>query len=184
MKKTKGITKYEPHWQFLRVAVKGNNDELRKKLDLVWDYFQQNKTQDRYERVVNWIEGLVMGFKSSRAYEKIEICNTEILRYGNREDLSIEGWNLEEWKDECLEIMKGYSFKERLATWMNNFTRAQAYLLGGYYHKELNLFLDLLYSTFSTEERNKIRENYSLKRLEEYRVQQPNVEEKTVRFFF
>ena len=64
MKKSVDVTKYEIHWQILRVSLKGIlNDNLQLKVAKAFSYYQEKPSRDRYERVANWLEGLYKGFK-------------------------------------------------------------------------------------------------------------------------
>lgn len=163
--------------------MKGNNHLLREKFDTVFQYFESKPTQDRWERVVNWLEGLERGFRSSRDLLKVKLAKEEILRYGNREGLEYENFILADSQEKVIEIMKTYSFIERKTTWQNNFIRNKAYLKGGYNHFDLNLFMNLLYSTFTTPEVLSLGKNYQLEVLERLRIEQPG-RKKTIHFFF
>ena len=66
MRKSKDITKYNADWQIVRSSIKGSKFGLEEKLSKVKNYFNSSKSEDRWERAVNWCEGLIMGYKASK----------------------------------------------------------------------------------------------------------------------
>lgn len=74
MKKTKDITKYNIHWQIVRTKAKKIKD-LVEKIKSVQLFYDKNKNQDNWERAVNWLEGLSMGYKDpkNKAFIKASI---------------------------------------------------------------------------------------------------------------
>ena len=58
MKKSSDITKYEANWQFARCYVK--KLELNDKLAYMRQFYIDNFSIDNRERIINWLEGLVL----------------------------------------------------------------------------------------------------------------------------
>ena len=70
MQKSKDITKYNVHWQVVRVQAKKYKD-VDSKLNYVLNFYKAHKTLDNHERIMNWIEGLAMGYKDLSTKAKI-----------------------------------------------------------------------------------------------------------------
>lgn len=143
MKKTRGVTKYEIEWQILRVTLKGSLNEseydLLIKINQAFDYFERNKIYERWERVFNWLEGLLRGYHSKepslRAIIQDKIDEFECLK--PEIVLSEETINSEkilEYGDDLLKLL-----------WVDLFRTNKKWLLKGYFHKECNDFMDLVY---------------------------------------
>lgn len=136
MKKTAGITKYEIHWQILRSSLKGRfNDDLQYKLERVYSYYKDKPSYDRYERVFNWIEGLHRGFKDNYKRDllmdlasKLDFHDLSKCQESINKDSDFGVYNINQlqflWKD---------LLKTNLS-WLNK----------GYFHNELNTFMDKL----------------------------------------
>lgn len=175
MHKKKDITKYNIHWQVLRVELKGNNDKLDEKLNRAFHYFNSHKSEDNWERCVNWLEGLIMGFRSSKNTTAIERIQEEIKRYGSR-----EGLIKEENRISTTTEMIFFDSKIRLKLLKNLFDRNKKWLVKGYVHKELNEFMDNLLATFEPYDLEAASIRIELMRLRAIAATIPN----THKFFF
>ncbi len=143
MHKSKDITKYNIHWQIVRVQLKDvkNIDE---KLEKVSHFFINNKTIDNKERVINWLEGLSMGYKASKNMDAILKIESEICRY---EIIEVADKEINEISNSAQ--MKQYERVERKKLWDDLFDRNRKWLNKGYYQEEINLFMDNIYLSFS-----------------------------------
>lgn len=182
MKKTSNITKYDMDWQVVRSKVKGSKTPLEEKLSIVSEYFDKFETLDALERVVNWLEGLALGYKAANNLNAIQRIKEEIISYEQLEkDLPKEELTT---SDDNIEKMLNYSFEERYNLWTDLFKRNQKWLEKGYFQKEINSFMDNLYQTFIlNDEENKIKSNYSFSKLEDLRLDAA-VKPNTHNFFF
>ena len=178
MKKSKDITKYNLKWQMVRSSIKGTAIPLAHKIIAVNDYFDSEKTKDARERVLNYLEGLQMGYtgKDPSAVKRIQI---EIDNYRSKDPdvLMKEPNGFITFKDAT-----AYSHEERFALWKDLFRRNQKWLEKGYVQKEINDFMDVLYQLFQ-KNHEKLGDAYSFQRLEQLRKEaaaKPN----THKFFF
>lgn len=130
MRKSKGISKFEAEWQFLRVSVKGQfNNDLEYKLGLVRAYFEKAKTYDRWERVYNWVEGLNRGFKACSDLQRIERTKVELEFYNS--------YKPNEGTRYFSPItIESYTAQERLAVWKDLLSVNKKWLISGYRHEE------------------------------------------------
>ena len=79
MRKSKDITKYNADWQIVRSSIKGSKFSLEEKLSKVKRYFDNNRSEDRWERCVNWCEGLIMGYKAAKNVDGVIIFDLELI---------------------------------------------------------------------------------------------------------
>jgi hypothetical protein len=143
MRKSVTISKYEIEWQILRSSLKGKfNDNLELKLEKVFDYYNQTSTLDRWERVVNWLEGFQRAIKDLIKRQRIQ---EEINFYKSLQPKEEKSLTIQE------QDFKKYSLKERVDLWKDLFNTNKKWLMNGYFHKECNLFLDSLFSSFEIE---------------------------------
>ena len=143
MRKSVTISKYEIEWQILRSSLKGKfNDNLELKLEKVFDYYNQTSTLDRWERVVNWLEGFQRAIKDLIKRQRIQ---EEINFYKSLQPKEEKSLTIQE------QDFKKYSLKERVDLWKDLFNTNKKLLMNGYFHKECNLFLDSLFSSFEIE---------------------------------
>ena len=144
MKKTKGVTKYEIEWQILRVALKGSlnesEDDLLIKINKVFNYFEKDKIYERWERVFNWLEGLLRGYHSKEQV-MIEIVRDKLMEFEYLKpeiilnEKIINSEKILEYGDDLLKLL-----------WVDLFRTNRKWLLKGYFHKECNDFMDLVYN--------------------------------------
>lgn len=176
MKKSRDITKYNLKWQMVRSKVKGSSVDLNNKLKLVNNYFEEEKTIDAYERVLNYLEGLQMGYRG-RNQEAVDIIDKVIQNYRNMNIMS-----LKKEMNGFIDVSKTrqYPYKERLVLWKDLFNRNKKWLQKGYIQKEINDFMDVLYLSFANEH---IPENYSMQSLNDLRSAAEKLDN-THRFFF
>jgi len=137
MKKSKEVTKYEPQWQVIRSIVKGSfNNDLEYKFSLVYDYFKETNSYDRWERVYNWTEGLLRGFKDdfNRMFlaEKLDFLN-ELKPDKNYIITEVN-----------YDILNNYSDEVKIKLYKDLVKRSSDWLKEGYANKELNDFINIL----------------------------------------
>lgn len=178
MKKSKDITKYNLKWQMVRSKIKGSGTTLEDKINSVNQYFKQEKTKDAHERVLNYLEGLQLGYKgkNQEAVDKIE---TEIVKYR-----SIDKENLPKESNSFINFKEAinYSFDERYNLWRDLFMRNEKWLQKGYLQKEINDFMDVLHKIF-VKNNETLKDRYSFERLEKLRADAKE-KENTHKFFF
>ena len=143
MRKSKDITKYNADWQIVRSSIKGSKYSLDEKLSKVKNYFNDNQSEDRWERCVNWCEGLIMGYKAAKNFEAIDIILSEIDSYGSR-DL----YKKEVVDNNNINLLENYSYSERLILWKDMYRTNTKWLKKGYYHVECNQFMDCMVEVF------------------------------------
>lgn len=181
MRKSKDITKYDVDWQIVRSKVKGPKTDLISKLGEVRKYWDITKTKDSWERIVNWLEGLRMGYIAAKNQQALNDIDNEILWYKQQAPTKKEQVltdNLHKNK------ISKYAFNERIALWKDLFTRNKKWLAKGYFHPEHNHFMDLLYDVFVTKKEDaNIPTNYSFNNLQALR-QAAVGKENTHKFFF
>lgn len=171
MKKTAGITKYEIHWQILRASLKSKGREfLVENLQKVLSYFNANKTQDRWERSLNYIEALIRGYKAASDNESIDMCVDVMSKFGEREILSVENFKVEGQEKAILE----YSFDQRYHLYKDLFKYNKHFCSRRYRSKELESLTDQLYNSFNSEELDKISLSYSYEKIIGFRANYKN----------
>jgi len=144
MRKSKDISKYNADWQIVRSSIKGSKFRLEEKLSKVKKYFDYNRSEDRWERCVNWCEGLIMGYKASKNLDAIDRIIEEIESYGDRSLYEKENNNIE---NDIL--LLEYSYGERLILWKDMYNTNTKWLKKGYYHKECNEFMNSMVRIFN-----------------------------------
>ena len=178
MKKSKDITKYNLKWQMVRSRIKGPNTSLDDKIEAVNNYYNSEKTVDAYERVLNYLEGLQLGYKG-KDQKAVNFINTVIMNYKtiNTENLIKEPNGFITFED-----ASKYSFEERYNLWKDLFLRNKKWLEKGYIQKEINDFMDVLYQLFQ-QNKEKLGSSYSFEKLEQLRNNAAG-KENTHKFFF
>lgn len=164
----------------LRVTLKGNNDKLERKLERAFSFFRDNQTLDNWERIVNWLEGLIMGFRASKNTVAIARVEEEIQNYKAAYATAREMYHKEENRISTTSEMQPYSYPSRLRLVQNLFQRNKKWLDKGYYHKELNDFMDNLLETFESTNTTTLLIKVELLALRAKAVSIPN----THKFFF
>jgi hypothetical protein len=172
MKKTKNITKYDIRWQIIRASLKGKGASfLKENIEIVKKYFLENKSQDRWERSVNWLEGVIKGYGASNNIEAIDICLSAINDFGERDNLSYENFEVYNQKS----LIKQYSFDERYLLWKDLFKYNKHYCSRRYRALELESLIDQMYEVFiENNEHNQIKENFSYDKLLKFRSEYKN----------
>ena len=178
MKKSKDITKYNLKWQMIRASIKGSDTTLEEKLSKVNSYFNEEKTIDAYERVLNYLEGLQMGYKGKDP-DAVNIIQNEIDQYRsiNTAELTKEQNGFITFEDATK-----YSFKDRYNLWRDLFIRNKKWLEKGYIQKEINDFMDILYHLFK-QNNEELDRAYSYEKLQQLR-KEAGTKENTHKFFF
>lgn len=179
MKKDINITKYEIEWQILRASIKGSKIVFEDKLSAVKSYFDARKSKERWERCVNYLEGLAMGYKASKSFDKIILINDEIKSYGLKDDYDyVENNDISSEYDKMFK----YDYKERLVLIKDLYRTNKKWLEKGYFHKDCNKFLDMLYDV-SEKLNEKISDSVSKNNVEMLREKCKGMEN-THSFFF
>lgn len=181
MRKSKDISKYDIDWQMVRAKVKGQKTPFDDKLKIVKDFWTQYPTLDNQERILNWLEGLRMGYIASHNNSAINSIDKEMENYKNEvtskkeEDLTDQ---------EQIDKIKKYDFDSRLGLWKDLFKRNENWLEKSYNHKEHNHFMDLLWLVFrENKEESDIPEEYDSIKLYKLR-KAADKKENTHKFFF
>jgi hypothetical protein len=174
MRKSKDITKYNADWQIVRSSIKGSKFSLEEKLSKVKSYFDNNRSEDRWERCVNWCEGLIMGYKAAKNVNAINRIVEEIESYGVRSLYDKEDSNVNNNT-----LLREYSYDKRLVLWKDMYKTNTKWLKKGYYHKECNEFMDDMVNVFMRNREDIWRFDILL----ELREESKNLEN-THKFFF
>lgn len=178
MKKSKDITKYNIKWQLLRLSLKGPSISMPNKIKYANRYFDSEKTIDAYERVLNYLEGLQMGYR----YRNPDAANRiqqEIDRYCSMDTQSL----LKEPNGFItFEDASEYSYTDRHNLWVDLFIRNKKWLERGYFQKEINDFMDVLYKLF-THRKETSTMFYSYEKLKQLRNEAKR-KTNTHKFFF
>lgn len=179
MRKSADITKYDPEWQMVRVKVKGSAVPLDVKLKIVASYYDHSSTADAWERVVNWLEGLSMGYRAVKDDGVQMRIAVELSRY-NRIRSTIRQQPLDSIQTQAK--LAKYPYADRILLWKDLFARNTAWLNKGYMQPEVNAFMDTLYNTFVME-RKTVSVNPSKEKLNELRKKSATLKN-THKFFF
>ena len=162
----------------VRAHIKGPQVPLEDKIKQVNAYFNAENTIDAHERVLNYLEGLQLGYtsKNPSAVKRIE---KEIQAYRNTNTTILpkepNGFIT------FAEALK-YSFDDRHTLWKDLFRRNQKWLEKGYTQKEINDFMDVLQDIF-TRNGESVDKLYSFDRLKQLR-QTASKTTNTHKFFF
>ena len=162
----------------VRSSIKGPSIPLNDKITIANNYFDAEKTVDAYERVLNYFEGLQMGY-TGKDPQAVEQIGKEIERYRSmdRSSLLKEPNGFIKFEDAVK-----YSFEDRLALWKDLFLRNKKWLEKGYVQKEINDFMDVLNGLFR-KNGEKLNPSYSYERLEQLRATASKTQN-THKFFF
>jgi hypothetical protein len=179
MRKSVDITKYDPDWQILRARIKGPQTPLKQKMSEAHAYYKLLQTVDAKERVMNWLEGLSMGYKASGDNQSILDIAQELVWY-NEQTPSKKEQELS--SADISTSLQRYSYANRLILWKDLFKRNEKWLKNGYFHKEHNDFSDLLYQSF-IDNKEQIPDNYSKTKLDDLKKQSEKTAN-THKFFF
>jgi hypothetical protein len=141
--KSKDISKYDIDWQILRVQLKQIKDP-KEKLAHAFRFYQENPTSDTWERIVNWIDGLALGYKikNRKIYTFIQTEKERFLRECPRPLVREKKTKLsfEQYPKSLLNQVYKDLFK-RAKTWAEN----------GYFNTELVEFLQRLENVLGCE---------------------------------
>jgi len=153
MKKTKDITKYNIDWQIIRVCAK-KMKTCEEKIAVCEQYFKENMTVDNKERYINWLEGLLLGYKASNDMQSVDIIIEKI-----DESYSIKCKSKETNQVSSESSILKYDDK-RLSTVFNDLCdRNIRWLSKGYFNTELNEFIDNIHKC--------IRDKHAVKKKKE-----------------
>ena len=134
MRKSKNITKYNLKWQCIRASVKGSKVNLEDKIATVMNYLVDEKTVDAKERVLNWLEGLQMGYRNKnqgavdRINDQIDFVKQISYELNEVNDIDINVVDTETLQKVYKDLAK----------------RSERWLVKGYVHKEQESFLDMI----------------------------------------
>jgi hypothetical protein len=161
--------KYDIHWQVARINAK-NASSLDEKMHSVFGYLDAVKTEDAYDRVLNWLMGIERGYrKHSRenvdrlvqAQEQLKLKKNE---YKGTQEVSLD--------------FSSYS-NDVLKSLFNDLkTRSIKWLQKGYWHRDQESFLDAL-----IEELGRRKVSINTTTLYAHR-EESKVKENTHKFFF
>lgn len=181
MRKTRGVTKYEPRWQLFRASIKGPKFPLKQKLEMAESFFLANSTYDNWERVTNWMEGVRIVYNKAPDSEKFLLC-TQFIDRMNRAKTEILPKEPDMSEEEKLEIIRGFTDAELKLLWTDLFKRNEKWSNKGYYHEEHNNFVALLAEVI--EERG-LFDSFKFKKEDwEQQVQTAQSRPNTHNFFF
>lgn len=159
--KTTGISKYDIHWQIVRVSLKGKfNTDVSKKIGIAVKYFLENPNKSRRERVLNWLQGLEKGFKDSYVKVSLKVCIDSFSSRPYNEELEPTADSPEDFAQ--------YKQSQLYYLYLDLFKTNKNWLEKGYFHKECNAFLDKLIEAIGEEN---IASQYSKAILEKLREQ-------------
>ena len=157
MKKTKNVSKYDLDWQIVRASVKGPKTYVSEKLAHVTRFYDNNISKENWERVTNWLEGLVIAYKkNSRERVWVDDVLSRFKRIQFDKLPSVESTN---------DFTK-YTFEQRLILWKDLALRTKVWAEKGYIHIEQTEFCVELWKSFSLKEQEKISPNYSIENFE------------------
>lgn len=179
MRKSADITKYEPEWQMIRVKIKGPTVPLDDKLRIARQYFDRHRTIDAWERVVNWLEGLSMGYRASGDTPAIERIAQEVSQYNGQKPNAKEP-ALE--RGAVIQKLSQFTYQDRLLLWKDLFDRNKKWLMKGYNHQEHNDFTDALWYVF-TVNHERVPEAIDMRKLVDLKKQASKIKN-THKFFF
>lgn len=134
MYKTKEITKYNLNWQILRIKNKRIKD-LDSKLNNIINFYNENKNYPTWERLYNYLEGLILGYKDLYSKVKIRDC----MKY-------LELNKVNDMTDSDISI-KEVAIKDLIYLYLDLYKRNEKWLSKNYRNEELNDFLTILYNT-------------------------------------
>lgn len=126
----RGVSKYSNlEWQLVRVSLKEYKD-YRDKIAKVLEYLEKEPTFQTYVRVVNYLEGLALGYKNPnpKAYTHI---NNIVARYKEQEDSY--KWS----EDDGTRSQYRWTDKQIIKCYKDNMKRYSNYASKGYFHKEI-----------------------------------------------
>lgn len=126
----RGVSKYSNlEWQMVRVSLKDFKDN-RDKIAKALEYLDKEPTFQTYVRVVNYLEGLALGYKNPNpeAYKHI---NEVVAKYHQLEDQY-------KWADDDGERSQYvWTRKQLMKCYKDNMKRYTNYASKGYFHKEI-----------------------------------------------
>ncbi len=167
MKKTDGITKYEMQWQLIRSSIKGQGTDLESKIQEAYSYFAETHSYDRWERVYNWLEGLQKGYAAAKNLVAINRIKQELESYAYlKETGMVKFYDSYELDVEAqAKRLAQASDKAVIVLWKDLFRTNEKWLKKGYYHKECNEFMDMLWQARGID----VSDRFSMKHLQELR---------------
>lgn len=182
MKKSKHISKYEVEWQIIRSSIKGGKTSFDEKISRALNYLTDQMTEDRWERVYNWLEGLERGYKAARDDQKISVIKSilgslDSMKEGGSIGLAIA---LDEKAE--LKSLKKASDKEVITLYRDLCKTNEGWLSKGYFHGECNEFIDYIVSVHNELIVN-IKGKYTLSYLKELRLNASEMDNNH-KFFF
>lgn len=143
-KSIREVNKYEVNWQIVRTSVKGKKVSLEEKLSKVWNYFQTYKTYEAWARSVNWLNGLLLGYKASGDIEAMDKVQTAFDQYGDGEGLPNELFSV---AIQTQNVLK-HSFEDRFTLYKDLFKYEKNFTSRRYRHNDLEKLVNLLWHVF------------------------------------
>lgn len=126
----RGVSKYSNReWQLVRVSLKLYKN-YRDKMAKALEYLEKEPTFQTYVRVINYLEGLALGYKNPnpKAYAHI---NDVVAKYKERE--SVYAWS----DDDGVRTQYNWTNKQLIKCYKDNMKRYTNYASKGYFHKEI-----------------------------------------------
>lgn len=144
------VDKFTVRWQITRIQLKQIKD-INAKLSYARN-FLNSCTQEDKERLLNWIDGLALGYKTKQinTYNLIESFKKEV------ESRKLKDNNYYE------SSFTEYDFEIRLALWKDLFKRSEKWAKGGYEHKGQTAFMVSLWNSFSNLDKKKIGSRWDI----------------------
>ena len=136
MQKSKDISKYDIHWQIVRVQAKKYKD-ISAKINYVLEFYSHHKTLDNHERILNWLEGLAMGYKNP--HDKAKILGTKVL-FDTDKAIKEPHLTPEQIQEHVFKEAEHYNPVLIKDCFNDNYTRFKKWASEGYIHEELYEF--------------------------------------------
>lgn len=136
MQKSKDITKYDIHWQIVRVQAKKYKD-ISSKINYVLEFYSNYKTLDNHERILNWLEGLAMGYKNP--HDKAKVLGTKVL-FDTDHAIKEPFLNPDQIQEYTFKEAEKYNHVLIKDCFNDNFIRFRKWASEGYIHEELYEF--------------------------------------------
>lgn len=146
--------KFLVDWQITRLRCK--NQPLEERIILLKTYFKNNKTIEGRDRILNYLKSIkILKIFNNLIIEDEE--NTYKILNLEKENIDIENFNIKE--------LTNLSNSFIIDLHIDLYKRNEKWLKKGYYHRDQNLFMDLLLTKLE-----KIPEKYNREKLFELRL--------------
>lgn len=157
MKKTKNISKFDLDWQIVRASVKGSKMDVFKKLYFVNDFYRRNKSKENHERVLNWLEGLALGYKKQTTLYMMNAFHVVHEMLDDYRTMDVDKLPSVDSEND----FSKYTFEQRYTLWKDLLARTKSWAKKGYIHQEQLEFCNALWDSFTFDEVDMISSYYS-----------------------